>query len=125
MCCESTTFCCILQNFYDICPFNDFEDVKLFCLCSDRIDQLGSFKNWTLYTNVAECLLGIYGKDCLNKCSENCMNSTSCDRFTGHCDGGCNTGWTGDTCDQSKRKYKQLLYLVHILMQNVSMLKLT
>lgn len=49
--------------------------------------------------NVVECLFGFFGKDCLNKCSENCMNFVSCDRFIGYCNGGCKFGWIGNKCD--------------------------
>lgn len=51
----------------------------------------------------------------LNKCSENCMNSASCDRFTGYCNGGCKPGWTGNKCDQSKRMHDSCFF-VQLLM---------
>lgn len=46
-----------------------------------------------------ECTAGIYGYNCLNNCSNNCGVPGACDRVTGHCDGKCQTGWQGDTCE--------------------------
>lgn len=50
----------------------------------------------------AECQQGHYGKDCSQKCSVNCNVEDQCDRTNGQCDNGCKSGWTGNTCDQSK-----------------------
>lgn len=53
----------------------------------------------TLNGFVVECQPGYYGIGCLESCSVNCY-STRCNKVTGHCDSGCNSGWTGDKCDQ-------------------------
>lgn len=52
---------------------------------------------------IVECQNEYYGKDCKNKCSVNCKMTNSCDKITGQCDGGCITGWSGNSCSQSKR----------------------
>lgn len=52
--------------------------------------------------NIAECKFGNYGKNCTGICSVNCLYSSICDRFTGHCNEGCKLGWIGNTCDQRK-----------------------
>lgn len=49
-----------------------------------------------------ECRQGHNGKDCSQKCSENCYLEDQCDRFNGKCDKGCKPDWIGNTCDQSK-----------------------
>lgn len=72
-----------------------------------------SFCN-NIYTSICEWSvlvreLGFYGKSCCNQCSLNCIVTNSCDRFTGECNGGCKTGWTGMTCVQSK--YDKIKYL--------------
>lgn len=38
----------------------------------------------------------------MNSCSENCIETGRCDRFTGNCEGGCKSGWTGTTCANGK-----------------------
>lgn len=49
-----------------------------------------------------ECMLGNYGKNCIYKCNTQCIVSNQCNRFTGHCNGGCKQGWAGNMCDQGK-----------------------
>lgn len=48
---------------------------------------------------VVECQPGLYGVGCLDSCSANCY-LVRCNKDSGHCDRGCNLGWTGNTCDQ-------------------------
>lgn len=62
------------------------------------------------YTSDAlDCPNGQFGKDCMNSCSENCIETSRCDRFTGQCEGGCKPGWTGTTCVIGK--YHHFLYV--------------
>ena len=49
-----------------------------------------------------ECQMGLYGLNCQNNCSLNCAVSKQCDVRTGECIGGCQAGWKGSTCDESK-----------------------
>ncbi|CAG2195954.1 unnamed protein product [Mytilus edulis] len=49
---------------------------------------------------IIECNDGSYGKDCLEKCSANCWNTT-CNHVTGKCIGGCKDGWQGFNCSQT------------------------
>lgn len=58
---------------------------------------------------IVECQQGHYGKDCSQKCSMNCYLEDHCDRFNGKCDEGCKPGWTGNTCDQRKVYYYNIL----------------
>ena len=46
--------------------------------------------------------MGIYGPNCKNNCSLNCAVSIRCDVKTGECIGGCQAGWKGSTCNESK-----------------------
>lgn len=46
-----------------------------------------------------ECMPGFYGNNCERQCSQNCKAITGCDKITGHCVGGCKTGWRGMSCD--------------------------
>ncbi|CAC5417493.1 unnamed protein product [Mytilus coruscus] len=52
----------------------------------------GNFCNTT-------CQAGTYGNDCLETCSVNCFNQT-CNKITGECLLGCNSGWLGFNCTQ-------------------------
>lgn len=48
---------------------------------------------------IVECMIGYYGKNCLNKCSIICNVFERCDKIIGCCDGGCKLGWIGNICD--------------------------
>ena len=50
-----------------------------------------------------ECPMGSYGVNCIGNCSLNCRLPKKCDRVTGHCNGGCQRGWTGVRCEEGKR----------------------
>ena len=50
-----------------------------------------------------ECLVGLYGMNCLENCSMTCGIPGNCDRITGYCYGGCQRGWTGVKCEEGKR----------------------
>ena len=52
----------------------------------------------------SECPLGVYGANCLGNCSLTCGHSGKCDKVTGHCNGGCQLGWTGVRCEEGKRQ---------------------
>ena len=49
-----------------------------------------------------ECPIGSYGVNCLGNCSLTCMHPGKCNRETGHCNGGCQGGWTGVRCEEGK-----------------------
>ncbi|GFN78785.1 multiple epidermal growth factor-like domains 10 [Plakobranchus ocellatus] len=47
------------------------------------------------------CEDGSYGSGCLNSCSDKCAQTTNiCDRFNGHCNGGCEPGYEAPVCTQ-------------------------
>ena len=49
-----------------------------------------------------ECQDGLYGYDCQENCSTNCIVPSGCDSMTGQCEGGCQAGWKEPKCDASK-----------------------
>lgn len=51
------------------------------------------------YIAFTACPEGRYGYNCEEHCNINCEISYRCDRVTGKCDGGCQVGWEGATCD--------------------------
>lgn len=55
----------------------------------------------------AECDGHTYGYNCQEHCGI-CRNGEECDTVTGVCPNGCDTGYMGDNCKESKFK----LYLV-------------
>lgn len=52
--------------------------------------------------SILECELGYYGKNCENRCSENCNVPRRCNRVTGQCNEGCKAGWYTITCKESR-----------------------
>ena len=52
--------------------------------------------------DLTECPDGLYGHECQENCSTNCIFSGSCDSMTGQCEGGCQAGWKKSKCDTSK-----------------------
>ncbi|XP_078330357.1 uncharacterized protein LOC111113842 [Crassostrea virginica] len=47
-----------------------------------------------------ECPEGLYGRNCSQNCSMTCGDPGDCDIMTGHCNGGCQVGWTGAKCEK-------------------------
>lgn len=52
----------------------------------------------------AECPPGRFGLDCRKRCSNNCVNSEPCDHVSGVCFNGCQDGFVGTSCNNSKTK---------------------
>ena len=48
---------------------------------------------------LAACPRGRYGYNCQENCGVNCGVPERCDRVTGQCEGGCQVGWKGTTCE--------------------------
>lgn len=53
-----------------------------------------------MFFRLIACHDNYYGYDCQNKCSTRCHTQKRCDKFTGHCVGGCQAGWQGPKCDE-------------------------
>ena len=52
---------------------------------------------------ILDCASGTWGVNCINKCGQ-CRNGTVCDAVNGECQFGCNPGWKGNPCNESKFK---------------------
>lgn len=52
-----------------------------------------------------ECDDGTYGYGCANNCSVHCLNDSLCNKQTGHCDKGCDPGYTENDCSKRKCLY--------------------
>ena len=50
------------------------------------------------------CPPGHYGLDCKDNCSGHCINNEPCDHVSGVCPSGCQDGYTGARCNNSKIK---------------------
>jgi len=59
--------------------------------------------------NIAACVAGEYGIDCLKKCG-NCNDGTACGFKTGHCDKGCSPGYEMPFCKQGMKPLDQLYF---------------
>ncbi|XP_076115922.1 uncharacterized protein LOC143083542 [Mytilus galloprovincialis] len=70
------------------------------CDLESGICILGCMNGWTDVKCDKECSAGLYGKDCRETCSINCLNSP-CNHVTGECIGGCQDGWQGFNCSQN------------------------
>ncbi|XP_078328051.1 uncharacterized protein LOC144617685 [Crassostrea virginica] len=46
------------------------------------------------------CPEGFFGRNCSQDCSLTCGDPGRCDIMTGHCNGGCQVGWTGAMCEK-------------------------
>ena len=62
---------------------------------------------------LTECDTGLYGANCEEFCSPNCITPGICDKVTGQCEGGCQAGWKNAQCDQGKIYY----YIINIIKQ--------
>lgn len=49
-----------------------------------------------------ECLSGHYGMKCRERCSGHCLSEETCDYVNGVCSSGCQDGYIGTRCDDSK-----------------------
>lgn len=55
------------------------------------------------------CADGTYGYNCVKNCSGQCLINSSCNKQTGHCEMGCNSGYTDNKCSLgTNTKYKLL-----------------
>eukprot|EP00057_Strongylocentrotus_purpuratus_P028450 XP_011682924.1 PREDICTED: multiple epidermal growth factor-like domains protein 6 [Strongylocentrotus purpuratus] len=71
-----------------ICP-NNFKGPNCLEIC--RTDGGNRF-------GLNLCTIGTYGPGCSQTC--HCAGGSSCDRYSGICIGGCQTGWSGDNCQK-------------------------
>lgn len=62
---------------------------------------------------IAECDNGTFGFDCTSNCSTNCLNELPCNKRNGHCDNGCNPGYTGSDCKTRELIDKLIHHIKH------------
>lgn len=86
----------------------------------------GKFIYSSISTTVTECIDGTYGYNCINNCSGHCLGDYPCNKQTGHCDRGCNPGYTNMDCSKGRftqnmlNLFKILVTLKHKLL-NISL----
>lgn len=51
----------------------------------------------------SECKLGHFGMACKETCSDQCLNSETCDHVSGVCSSGCQDGYLGIYCNNCKK----------------------
>lgn len=57
-------------------------------------------QRFSIFSVLKECKEGWYGANCSQQCERHCGDGATCNQVTGHCDRGCEAGWTGDMCDK-------------------------
>nr|XP_022305738.1 platelet endothelial aggregation receptor 1-like isoform X1 [Crassostrea virginica] len=61
-----------------------------------------------------DCPEGLYGCNCLKNCSMTCGDPGRCDIMTGHCNGGCQVGWTGAMCEKGYHSTINITHHEHV-----------
>ena len=56
------------------------------------------------------CDNSTYGSNCVHNCSRNCLNDSPCNKETGHCEAGCNPGYTNKLCNQGSFMFQKILF---------------
>lgn len=70
--------------------------------------------NVSISITIVECVDGTYGYNCDKNCSSHCLNNFPCNKQTGHCNEGCNPGYTNDNCSKGKFTDECVLWIVFI-----------
>ena len=68
---------------------------------------------------MTECTKGHYGSKCVKGCSKTCVDPETCEKKTGHCNGGCQTDWIGELCNDCKYKHLLNYITLQIVIWNV------
>ncbi|CAG2241083.1 unnamed protein product [Mytilus edulis] len=92
--------CCPPTHYGPLCNTTCPQNCNGPCDLESGICILGCMNGWTDVKCDKECSPGLYGKDCSEACSINCLNSP-CNHVTGECIGGCQDGWQGFNCSQT------------------------
>lgn len=74
--------------------------VCMFCIMNLKV---------SLFLILTVCTNGFYGFSCLKVCSRQCGIPGRCDRESGECLDGCQTGWKKPTCETSNTVYAKYL----------------
>lgn len=56
-----------------------------------------------MYFLKSECTPGHFGVACSERCSDHCVDNGPCDQLSGVCFGGCQDGYLGARCFNSKK----------------------
>lgn len=79
----------------------------------NNIKRSSSFFFQSVLMLTIGCEIGAYGKGCSNQCSGHCLDSVTCNPTTGHCDGGCASGYMKPFCNKSMNSTN--FYLMHCI----------
>lgn len=78
---------------------------------------------WTnLYLLNSGCESGFYGLNCTDLCSSHCENNDPCDHISGVCPNGCQDGYIGARCNNSKNLdsfvYNNIVHIELLILNN-------
>lgn len=57
---------------------------------------------YCVQSSFIECSYGHYGPACRERCNGHCVNNETCDHVSGVCPSGCQDGFVGPNCNNSK-----------------------
>ncbi|XP_052105008.1 receptor-type tyrosine-protein phosphatase epsilon-like [Mytilus californianus] len=97
--CEIGVIGCPPTHYGPVCTYSCPQNCQGPCNLESGNCTFGCSNGWTGNKCEQACDVGKYGKDCLEECSENCLNQ-QCNHVTGECSIGCTDGWQGFNCTQ-------------------------
>lgn len=80
-------------NVFTLCS-SVLEDNKSTYVANEPLSKVSGF--------ISECPSDHYGRNCSSRCGH-CYGKAACDIVTGKCEHGCEPGYMGDKCLQSKK----------------------
>ena len=79
----------------------------IFRICIHLVKEGILSKHHSLFYLV--CDNSTYGSNCVHNCSRNCLNDSPCNKETGHCEAGCNQGYSNKLCNQGNLMFIKIL----------------
>lgn len=64
-----------------------------------------------MYVLHLECQAGHFGIECRERCSGHCIDNEPCGHVSGECPSGCQDGYIGTDCANSKTTFWTILFL--------------
>ena len=89
--------------------------IKIFILSIHFVNKFLNTVNNIFFPLIPDCLPEYYGYRCEKNCSGHCLNNSICDPIDGICSNGCQVGYIGKLCKDSKIIWKTNCFLIKIV----------